>query len=151
MNFLVGNLKPPEYILHMPRNRGSILHASWKKLHDTVCLFFVKKAIFTRKWWYGEKMYMPFNQYIIIHDLACKLCLFLWKKFMTIMILVRYTTFHKNCHIFQQVTDPWNLVLVISSPEYLLTYAKTQKFYLECFLKNTWEQSFFILDKKSYF
>ncbi len=42
-------------------------------------------------------------------------------------------------------------VLVISSPKYILTYAKKEQFYLACCLKKLHDKVFFIFDKKLLF
>ncbi len=117
----------------------SVLHYQW----------FDKKQIVYPKWWYGEKTYMPLNYSIHIHDLTHTLCLILWKKFTT-KFLVKYTPFHKKCHIVPKMTHPWNALLVISSPEYILTYANKERFYFSCSLKKL-HDLFFIFDKKNYF
>ncbi len=76
-------ISSPEYILTYAEKQGSILYASWKKFMTKIFRFMTKKQFFTQKWCYEEKMYKPLNQSIIIHDLTCKLCLVLWKKFIT--------------------------------------------------------------------
>ncbi len=70
-----------------------------------------------------------------------------WQRF-----LVKNPLFTKMSYFFLKITDPWNILLVISSPEYiLLTCAKKQWFYFVCLLKNTSRQSFKSLDKKAIF
>ncbi len=90
-----------------------------KSIHHYPCIWHVNYLVFS-----GKK----------IHD----------KKFgLNIPILT------KNCHISLKIIDLWNNCLVISSPKYVLTYAKKQQFYLAC-LENTSPQSFFIFDQKRY-
>ncbi len=57
------------------------------------------------------------------------------------------------CYILPKITDPWYFVLVISTPEYILTYAKKQRFYLawflkimfiSCFLFHFWQKSYIL-------
>ncbi len=144
------------------------MHASWKKLHNKVFQFLPKKLFFSPKWWYGEKMYKLLNQSNIIQDLTCKLCLVLWKNFMRIF-WVKWTTFHKNCHILLKITDPWIFVVGILKPQVhaymprntssvffffctiFLFILYIYQFYLACFLEKTSQQSYFIFDKKVIF
>ncbi len=76
---LVHVISSLEYILTYAEKQRFYLACFLKKTFN----FWQKSYFFTPKWWYGVKMYKPLNQSIIIHDLTCKLCLVLLKKFMT--------------------------------------------------------------------
>ncbi len=74
-----------------------------------------------------------------------------WKNLHEKVFWLNNPHFHNSCHIILKVTDLWIVLLAISSPKYVLTYATKHQFYLAYFLIETSWQSCFIFDKKNYF
>ncbi len=111
-------------------------------------------------WKTFNKTILQYNMHMSLFNLEnCNLCID--KTWKMPGILYNLTSENPDIeypaiyHILLKITDPWNMLFVISSHEYILTYAKKQQFYLACLLKrklttkflNFWQKGLFFPPK----
>ncbi len=131
----------------MPRNYSSILYAFWKKPSWQSFSFLTTRYFYpkTMVWKQCICPYINPSLSIIWHVN----CVWFFEK-------GSWQSFGSNKPFFIKIVIfyyKWLIhdifVLVSSSPKYILTHAKIQRFYLACFLKNT--IIFYLKKKKTTF
>ncbi len=135
----------------MSRKNSSILHASWKKNHNNFFFIFDKKSFLYPKMMVIEKK-------CICPDISPSLCMIWHVNCIWFFEKSSWQSFGLNKPLFTKLSyfikNHWSMNIFVgsSSPKYILTYGKKQRFYLAYFLKNTSQQHvFFNFWQKSYF